>query len=108
MTVNSETLKYGLSQKEIESICTIFNRYSEIDRVILYGSRAKGNFRRNSDLDFVLEGNDLTLKTLMRIEREIDDLLLPYKTDLAILHKIENKDLLDHIQRVGVTFYRKD
>jgi hypothetical protein len=39
---------------------------------------------------------------------ELDDLLLLYKIDLSIFHKIENPDLIDHINRVGITFYEKN
>jgi len=45
---------------------------------------------------------------LFKIENEIDDLLLPYKIDLSIYHKIENNQLVDHINRVGKVFYEKE
>ena len=44
---------------------------------------------------------------LSKIENELDDLLLPYKIDLSIFHQIENQDLIDHINRVGIVFYEK-
>lgn len=67
-----------------------------------------GNYRNGSDIDLVLEGTEINLSLLSRIETELDDLLLPYKIDLAIHHKIENPELLEHIQRVGVCFYERD
>jgi hypothetical protein len=45
---------------------------------------------------------------LFKIENEIDDLLLPYKIDLSIFHKIENHQLLEHIKRIGKVFYEKE
>ncbi|GAL00503.1 type I restriction-modification system specificity subunit S [Nonlabens ulvanivorans] len=59
----------------------------------------------HSDIDLTLVGNTLTLAQLYAIETALDDLLLPYKIDLSIFHKIENNDLIDHIERVGVEFY---
>ena len=38
---------------------------------------------------------------------EIDDLLLPYKFDISIFHQINNLDLIDHINRVGIEIYSK-
>jgi predicted nucleotidyltransferase len=75
----------------------------------LYGSRAKGNYREGSDIDLVLIGNDdLNDRLLARIDMEIDDLLLPYMVDLSILSHITDPDVIDHIRRVGVVFYRRD
>jgi predicted nucleotidyltransferase len=53
-------------------------------------------------------GNALTLKTIYKIENELDDLLLPYKIDLSIFENISNPDLIDHINRVGIIFYEKN
>ncbi|MDR1268600.1 MAG: nucleotidyltransferase domain-containing protein [Planctomycetaceae bacterium] len=49
----------GLTEKYRAEIRLIFASCSKIDRALLFGSRAKGNFRRDSDVDFALEGNDL-------------------------------------------------
>ncbi len=49
----------------------------------------------------------MNLSTLLKIENELDDLLLPYKIDLSIFHKIEDLDLIEHINRVGIVFYEK-
>lgn len=98
---------FGLKDKYIESIRLVFSRYSSIEQVIIYGSRAKGNYRNSSDIDLSLVGNKLDLSILLKIENELDDLLLPYKFDLSIFHKIENSELIDHIKRVGIIFYKK-
>jgi len=98
---------YGLKEKHINAINSVFSKYPQIEKTILYGSRAKGNYRNGSDIDLTLVGDDLDLTTLFKIETKLDDLLLPYKMDLSILHKIENQDLVDHIKRVGITFYEK-
>ncbi len=100
-------MKYGLSEASIAQICTVLEAYYQIDLAILYGSRAKGNFREGSDIDLTLCGKSIDLTTLNRIADQMDDLLLPYKIDLSILDTIKNDALLDHIQRVGVVFYQK-
>jgi type I restriction enzyme S subunit len=99
---------YGLDTEDIEAINKVFSKYSEIENAILYGSRAKGNYRNDSDIDPTLIGGKLTLSQLFEIETELDDLLLPYKIDLSTYHKIENPDLMEHIKRVGVIFYKKE
>lgn len=98
-------MNYGLKESTIAAIQSVFKKYSLVKKVILYGSRAKGNFRNGSDIDLVMVGESLTLSDQFKIETELDDLLLPYKIDLAIYHKIENPDLIGHIDRVGVVFF---
>lgn len=99
---------FGLSEKTIAAIQGVFSKYHQIEQAILYGSRAKGNYRNGSDIDLVLVGSELNLSRLFKIELELDDLLLPYKIDLALLHQIENTDLVEHINRKGKVFYQRD
>lgn len=84
----------------------MFKNYEQIEQVILYGSRAKGNHRPGSDIDLTLLGN-IETADLFKIETALDDLLLVYKIDVSIFQTIENEDLLEHIQRVGIEFYSK-
>jgi len=61
-----------------------------------------------SDIDLTLKGEKLRLKLLNKISIDIDDLLLPYSFDISIFHQITNPDLLEHIARAGVVFYKKE
>ncbi len=97
-------MKYGLPQSTIQKICAVLNRYPTVEKAILYGSRAKGNYKNGSDIDLTLRGTDLTLNVIYKI---LDELLLPYTIDLSIFNTIHDPDVIEHIQRVGVTFYDK-
>ncbi len=98
-------MKYGLNENEILQIQTVLAAYPEVEKAILYGSRAKGNYQPASDIDLTLEGHKLNLELLLDIENQLDDLLLPYKIDLSLLHTIDNTALVEHIQRLGIVFY---
>ena len=78
-----------------------------VQKVLLYGSRAKGNYRNGSDLDLTLIGANISYAQLSKIDIQIDDLLLPYSFDISIFKDIENLDLIDHINRVGLIFYER-
>lgn len=78
-----------------------------INRVVLYGSRAKGNYKPFSDVDITLVGDELTHEDLNRIILAIDDLLLPYLFDISIFHQLKNDTLIDHINRRGIVIYDK-
>ena len=97
--------RFGIPEKSIGKICGIFAQHPEIDRVILYGSRAKGNFKPGSDIDLTLIGEKIDLNLLFRIDNEIDDLLLPWMVDLSIFNHLKNKDLIDHINQYGIQIY---
>jgi predicted nucleotidyltransferase len=100
-------MQYGLKKETIEKIIDIFERHDEIEAVLLYGSRAKGNFKPGSDIDLTLIGKRLHLTLLNKVSLELDDLLLPYIFDLSLYNHIKQPDLIDHIQRVGKVFYSK-
>ena len=98
-------MPYGLSDSAIEQISAVFKRFPSIERVVIYGSRAKGHFKNGSDIDLCLVGKSLDQSTLLQVAVELDELLLPYTFDLSIHHKLTNKDLLSYIDRVGLPFY---
>ena len=100
-------MRFGLKEETIEKINSVFAKFSEVDKVVLYGSRAKGNYKNGSDIDLSLKGNSLNRDILSKISIEIDDLLLPYIFDLSVYHQLNSPDLLEHINRVGCVFYSK-
>jgi len=96
---------HGLKEELIKSVNEIFSQYIEVEKAILYGSRAKGNYKPGSDIDLTLVGDKINNSLLNRISCELDELLSPYTFDLSIYQQITNQDLLDHIKDVGIEFY---
>lgn len=102
-------LKNGLPGPVIQKICAVFAHYPQVEKAVLYGSRAKGTYKNGSDIDLTLHGGDaLTLNVLCKIANDLDDLYLPYTIDLSIFHDISDPDVIGHIQRVGVRIYEED
>ena len=100
-------MKFGLKETIIDKINSVFENYSEIEKVVIYGSRAKGNFRPGSDIDITLIGKNLEYSILSKINISIDDLNTPYLFDISIFEKLNAPDLEEHINRVGQIFYAK-
>ena len=92
---------YGISQSVVDKIKTVLFSMQGLEQVILYGSRAKGDYKEGSDIDLTLKGN-LTFEDLVKISAVLDDLNLPWKIDLSLYNQIKNKELLEHIDRVGM------
>ncbi len=93
--------RFGLKPATLEKLSSVFKRNPKVQQVLVYGSRAKGNYREGSDIDITMTGGNLQWSDLQAIEQEIEDLMLPYKVDLSILHQIDNQDLRRHIERWG-------
>jgi predicted nucleotidyltransferase len=86
----------------------IFHKYENIEQVVLYGSRAKGNYRNGSDIDIALRTDDTFTHThLLRVAGDFNDSDIPYLVDISQYDKIDNQDLKEHIDRVGKVIYRK-
>lgn len=96
---------YGLKDSDLLKMQQVFARFSEVNAVVLYGSRAKGNFRNGSDIDITLLGNEVDINTLLKVMTALDALDLPYEFDVSIYNNIENTELKAHIDRVGVMLY---
>lgn len=99
---------FGLSLATLNKLNSIFAQYPAIDSVLIYGSRAKGNYRPGSDIDLTIKGDEISFAEFVQIENQIDDLMLPYTVDLSQYHQLENRDLIAHIDRVGVVIYIQD
>ena len=95
----------GLSSRELELMDGVFRRFPAIQRVLLYGSRAKGTHSPQSDIDLALIG----VKNALEVEAvalELDELPLPYRFDVRAFEGIRNAPLRAHIERVGLVLYR--
>jgi predicted nucleotidyltransferase len=100
--------KYGIPEDSLEKLLGVISREPRVEGIVLYGSRAKGTFRSGSDIDLCLDAPDLDYPSLMRMENELDDLLLPWKIDLAVRQRIDNLDLVSHIERVGKPLFKRE
>lgn len=101
-------MNHGLSDATVEKIGSVLARFPQVDKAVLFGSRAKGNYKTGSDIDLTLFGEQLTSKLCATIALELDNLLLPYTIDLSVFAELNNAKLSEHIERVGVVFYQRN
>ena len=97
----------GLKDQQIENIKQVFSKYHHVDKVLIYGSRALGNYKRASDIDLAIKGENVNSTDEMKITFDLDDLMLPYKFDITIYKRIKNQELLNHIDQFGKVIYKK-
>ena len=99
-------MKFGLSDRVIKELQEVFYRHPSISKVLIFGSRAKGNYREGSDIDLAALGSGLDYAQLLKILAEIDDLELLYSVDLLDYSKTINTPIGEHIDCVGQVFYQ--
>ena len=98
---------YGMTDEELDLLCSLFARQREIERVILYGSRAKGTHKSFSDVDITLLGVGLSRSHLNRLMADIDESSLPYFFDVSLYAKLTNPDLIAQIEKTGVILFQR-
>ena len=100
--------QFGLSDQTLETVRDILASCPEVEKALVYGSRAMGNYRAGSDIDITLIGAQLSMDMLFKLVRLFDESNLPYMVDLSIMANINNPNLSDHIERVGQVLYQRD
>ena len=98
----------GLSEADQLTIIKVIQSFEEIEEVILYGSRAKGNYKKGSDVDLAIQGKEVTDNICSRLHWFLnEETTLPYFFDVTCLNGLNHEGLLEHIKRVGKSLFLK-
>ena len=97
----------GLKDTELQKLHDLFSKNSRIEQVILYGSRAKGNYKPFSDVDITLIGEQLSRTDINRLHAALAESTLPYQFDISLFSSLKSEELTDHIHRRGIVIYQK-
>ncbi len=90
---------YGLSKKDF-TLLQNYLKNLDIKKAVIFGSRAKGNYKKGSDIDLAVIGDHKYLNYFLN-----EETTLPYFFDVINLQEIKNENLKEHIQRVGKVIY---
>jgi uncharacterized protein len=101
-------MPYGLRESDMAHILSAVAELPEISAVVLFGSRAKGNYQLGSDVDLAILGAGVTDKTVMQLaDRLNEEAPLPYFFDIVNYGLIESDRLREHIDRVGIVVFNR-
>lgn len=95
-------LNTGIKPIVIQEICKLAQTYN-VDKVILFGSRARGDYKRVSDIDLAVSGGNF-VRFAIDVEEETSTLL---KFDLVNLDGSMQEELRDTIEKEGKVLYEK-
>ncbi len=106
--VKSQSNSMGLSQEDVKCIVDVVSKYPQVEKVLVFGSRAKGIHERGSDVDLCLKGVELSSSIVSQIHWTLEEeTLLPYFFDVVHYEGIENLELKSHIDRRGKVVYER-
>jgi predicted nucleotidyltransferase len=97
----------GLDNDDIAAIQSIFASYPEIETALLYGSRARGDFKPGSDIDLLLTGKNLSDQTVLDVRAEIRDSNVPYMVDIIAENDINDENMRREIYTKTWTLYSR-
>ncbi len=93
---------FGFKSENIDEIIKTLSLFQEVEEALIFGSRAKGNYKQGSDVDIVLKGAELTKSIITDIAYALnEESLMPYHFDIINYHTITNTDLIEHIASFG-------
>lgn len=101
-----EKNSFGLSARDRDSIYSILKKYKDITSVILFGSRAKGTFKKGSDIDLAIFTESVSEEIILKLKEDFEESSLPYRVDIVHYPTLTHQELKNHIDRVGVSFYK--
>ena len=96
-------MKFGLSEEIYIKLKEIVNKYNNY-KFKIFGSRARGDYKNNSDIDIAIEGN-IDRKEKFNILDDFDKLDIPYTMDIVFIQDINKKEFLESIIKEGVNIW---
>jgi type I restriction enzyme S subunit len=100
-------MKFGLEQHIIDNLISVFEQNSKVDKAYIFGSRAKGNYRTDSDIDIAIKGQEITTDDIISMSVAFESKGITFKIDLINYHTIKEPDLKDHIDRISIELYSR-
>ena len=97
--------EYGLSEAIMEDLCRVFRRFPEIERVLVYGSRGRGDFKPHSDIDLAIIAPTMTRQRFTKLWSALEDLPIVFRLDVVHWDSVGNPRLKEQILREGRVIY---
>lgn len=96
---------FGINEDSFKQIMLLFESFSELNKVYIFGSRSRGDYKITSDIDLAIEStSDIKLRLLNKLE----DIRCILKFDVVDLKNIGNEKLFENIKKEGILIYKKD
>jgi len=96
-------MRFGLKDDDLDFIKKTILKFNTIKKTVIFGSRAKGNYKTGSDIDIAIYGEDVDFSTVSRLHAILEEESpMPYYFDIVDYTHLDKKELKEHIDRVGI------
>ncbi len=98
---------FGIDEAILNSLTTTLAACSDVNRAVIFGSRATGSFRNHSDIDVAIYAPTLPWNDFLLLRSRIDDLPCIFSIDLVHVETLTNEMLRSKIKQDGKIIYQK-
>src|SRR5690606_28077189 len=102
MPIQRNNMRFGLPEDIITKLNEVFEVNAKVDKALIFGSRAKGKYRPDSDIDIAIKGAGITLDDILQMQVAFEEKGISFKIDLVHYDTVKEQALLEHIDRVGI------
>jgi predicted nucleotidyltransferase len=99
---------FGLKDAIIIKIKNVLSKYDEIEKALIFGSRARGDYKKTSDIDVAIFSDNITSTRLNLLRNDFDELDIIYTVDVVNFHKISKEELKNNIINDGIVIFMGD
>lgn len=90
---------YGINEDSFKEIISLFKSIEHLRKVYIFGSRARGDYKKESDIDLAIESDE---DVKLRLLNKLEDIRCILKFDVVDLKNIGNEKLLYNIKKEGI------
>lgn len=93
---------FGLAERDLAYIIAVVGEFPEIRKAVVFGSRAKGNYKKGSDIDIAIFGEGISFSTIASLHDRLEEKSpMPYFFDIVDYTHSTHQELKQHIDRAG-------
>ncbi|GMB09190.1 hypothetical protein EDD69_1231 [Thermolongibacillus altinsuensis] len=97
----------GISKRWIGELQTYCSTNDKIEKVVLFGSRARGDYQKTSDIDLVIWTKNASHSEQNLMEHAIQQMPTPFKIDVLFFDRLTKEKLISNILKEGIVIYEK-
>lgn len=102
-------MNFGLKDSDLDYIKKVLGKFPEIEKAVIFGSRAKGNYKPGSDVDIAIYGEKIDFDVVSALHAMLEDEgPLPYYFDIVDYTHLTHEELKEHIDRVGKVIFERE
>lgn len=98
---------FGLKDSIIINIKDVLFKYDEIEKAMIFGSRARGNYKKASDIDIAIFSQNITSTRLNLLRNDFDELDIIYTVDIVDFYKVSKEELKNNIINEGIIIFNR-